>query len=52
MKKMIDLGVHISPDTWPPTREQYDEEDRLRFPKNDESESEDNRVEDYPDLPF
>lgn len=52
VQEMIDLGVHISPDTWPPTREQYDEEDRLRFPKNDESESEDNRVEDYPDLPF
>ena len=31
VQEMIDLGVHISPDTWPPTREQYDEEHRLRY---------------------
>ena len=52
VQEMIDLGVHISPDTWPPTREQYDEEHRLRFAENYESETEDNAVEDNPDLPF
>ena len=31
VQEMIDLGVHISPDTWPPTREQYDEEHRLKY---------------------
>ena len=30
VQEMIDLGVHISPDTWPPTREQFDEEIRLK----------------------
>ena len=52
VQEMIDLGVHISIDTWPPTREQYDEEHRLRFAENYESETEDNAVEDNPDLPF
>ena len=52
VQEMIDLGVHISPDTWPPTKEQYDEEHRLRFPKNDESKTDDNGEEDNPDLPF
>ena len=31
VQEMIDLGVHITPDTWPPTREQYDEEHRLKY---------------------
>lgn len=30
VQEMIDLGVHILPDTWPPTREQLDEEIRLK----------------------
>ena len=34
VQEMIDLGVNISIDTWPPTEEQFDEEHRLR----DESE--------------
>ena len=49
---MIDLGVHISPDIWPPSKEQLDEEYKLRFAENYESETEDNAVEDNPDLPF
>jgi hypothetical protein len=52
VQEMIDLGVHISLDTWPPTREQFDEEHRLRYPKNNESETEDYAVDDNPDLPF
>ena len=31
VQEMIALGVNISPDTWPPTREQLDEDFRLRF---------------------
>ena len=31
VQEMIDLGVHISPDTWPPSKEQFDEEHRLRY---------------------
>ena len=31
VQEMIDLGVDISIDTWPPTKEQYDEEYRLRY---------------------
>ena len=30
VQEMIDLGVDISIDTWPPTKEQYDEERRLK----------------------
>lgn len=30
VQEMIDLGVDISIDTWPPTREQYDEERKLK----------------------
>ena len=52
VQEMIDLGVHISPDTWPPSKEHFDEEHRLRFPKNDESKTDDNGEEDNPDLPF
>ena len=31
VQEMIDLGVNISIDTWPPTKEQFDEEFRLRY---------------------
>ena len=31
VQEMIDLGVDISIDTWPPTKEQYDEERRLKY---------------------
>ena len=31
VQEMIDVGVDISPDTWPPTKEQYDEERRLKY---------------------
>ena len=30
VQEMINLGVHISPDTWPPTKDQIDEEIRLK----------------------
>ena len=33
VQEMIDLGVNISPDTWPPLPEHYDEERRLTMPK-------------------
>ena len=33
IQEMIDLGVNISPDTWPPLPEHYDEERRLTMPK-------------------
>ena len=31
VREMIDLGVEIVPDTWPPTDEQLDQEYRLRY---------------------
>lgn len=34
VQEMIDLGVNISPDTWPPLPEHYDEERRLTRLKN------------------
>lgn len=52
VQEMIDVGVDISPDTWPPTKEQLDEEYRLRCIKDYESETEDYAVDDNPDLPF
>lgn len=54
IQEMIDLGVHISPDTWPPTKEQYDEEHRLRFAgcEVDEHKLDDIVENDDPDLPF
>ena len=50
VQEMIDLGVNISPDTWPPTREQLDEEYRLRCIKDNEEMKA--RIKDFPDLPF
>ena len=50
VQEMIDLGVNISPDTWPPTREQLDEEYRLRCIKHDEQIKA--RIKDDPYLPF
>ena len=52
VQEMIDLGVHISPDTWPPTKEQIDEDYRLRYAKNTESKTDNHSHEDNPDLPF
>ena len=52
VQEMIDLGVHISPDTWPPTKEQIDEDYRLRYAKNKESKTDNHSHEDNPDLPF
>ena len=52
VQEMIDLGVDISIDTWPPTKEQFDEERRLRYPKNNESITDDYSRGDDPDLPF
>ena len=54
VQEMIDLGVHISPDTWPPSREQYDEEHRLRFSGSEVNEHRlgDIVENDDPDLPF
>ena len=48
VQEMIDLGVNISIDQWPPTREQLDEEDRLK--NGLPTPMEDN--DDDPDLPF
>jgi hypothetical protein len=55
VQEMIDLGVNISIDQWPPTREQLDEEDRLkaeedRLKNGLPTPMEDN--DDDPDLPF
>ena len=52
VQEMINLGVHISPDTWPPTKEQIDEDYRLRYAKNTESKTDNHSHEDNPDLPF
>ena len=53
VQEMIDLGVHITPDTWPPSKEQLDEEYRLRCAKNNEFKTDDTMEEDdVPDLPF
>ena len=48
VQEMIDLGVHISIDQWPPTREQFDEERRLLYGEPTPMEHND----DDPDLPF
>lgn len=52
VQEMIDLGVNISIDTWPPTEEQFLEEYRLRCVKDNESKTTDNGEGDDPDLPF
>jgi hypothetical protein len=55
VQKMIDLGVNISIDTWPPTKEQLDEEYRLRsenYLKEWESKTGGTIEDDVPDLPF
>jgi len=53
VQEMIDLGVNISIDTWPPTEEQFLEEYRLRCAKNNEFKTDDTIEEDdVPDLPF
>ena len=46
VQEMIDLGVNISIDHWPPTSEQYDEERRLLYGEPTPMEH------DSPDLPF
>ena len=51
VQEMIDLGVHISIDTWPPSKEHFDEEHRLKCINNNESKMVNNE-EDNPDLPF
>ena len=48
VQEMIDLGVNINIDQWPPTREQLDEEYRLK--NGLPTPMEDN--DDDPDLPF
>ena len=48
VQEMIDLGVHISIDQWPPTSEQFDEERRLKYGEPTPMEHND----DDPDLPF
>ena len=50
VQEMIDLGVNISPDTWPPTREQLDEDFRLRCIKYAEKIKA--IIKDFPDLSF
>jgi hypothetical protein len=47
---MIDLGVNISPDTWPLLPEHFDEEWRLTRLKNGEEVIDDNA--DSSDLPW
>jgi len=50
VQEMIDLGVHISIDQWPPTSEQFDEERHLKYERRKlEPPIE---QEDRPDLPF
>ena len=48
VQEMIDLGVHISIDQWPPTSEQFDEERHLKYGEPTPMEHND----DDPDLPF
>ena len=48
VQEMIDLGVNISIDQWPPTSEQFDEERRLKYGEPTPMEHND----DDPDLPF
>ena len=54
VNEMIDLGFHISPDTWPPTKEQFDEEHRLRYgePEINEHWLDDIEENANADLPF
>ena len=52
VQEMIDLGVHISPDTWPPTQEHFIEELNLKYADNNESKTEVNGDGEIPDLPF
>lgn len=47
VQEMIDLGVRISIDQWPPTSEQFDEERRLKYGEPTPMEHNDD-----PDLPF
>lgn len=47
VQEMIDLGVRISIDQWPPTREQFDEERHLKYGEPAPMEHNDD-----PDLPF
>ncbi len=47
VQEMIDLGVRISIDQWPPTSEQFDEERRLKYGEPTTMEHNDD-----PDLPF
>ena len=47
-QEMIDLGVNISIDQWPPTREQFDEERHIKYGEPMPTEIND----DDPDLPF
>ena len=48
VQEMIDLGVNISIDQWPPTREQFDEERHIKYGEPMPTEIND----DDPDLPF
>lgn len=48
VQEMIDLGVNISIDQWPPTNEQFDEERHLKYGEPASMEHND----DDPDLPF
>ena len=48
VQEMIDLGVSISIDQWPPTREQFDEERHIKYGEPMPTEVND----DDPDLPF
>ena len=54
VQEMIDVGVDISPDTWPPTKEQYDEELRLKYADREVDEHWHDGIEedDNPYLPF
>ena len=47
VQEMIDLGVNISIDQWPPTSEQFDEERRLKYGEPTPMEYDDDT-----DLPF
>ena len=47
VQEMIDLGVRISIDQWPPTSEQLDEERHLKYGEPTPMEHNDD-----PDLPF
>ena len=48
VQEMIDLGVNISIDQWPPTSEQFDEERRLKYGEPTPIEHNDDDL----DLPF